>query len=78
MQFTNREKAGVSQSLQLLLDADEPEAMLALFRHVIERKAFSVTRGLIDCDDAVQWTALANALRTAEDALKGQDAKFAR
>jgi hypothetical protein len=70
MLFLNQEKAGLSHILQLLLDANEPEAMLTLFRHVVERKAFSVTRGLIDRDDAAQWTALADALKTAEAALK--------
>lgn len=70
MPFTTQEKAGLSHILQTLLDADEPEAMLTLLRHVAERKAFGVARGLIDRNAAQRWTALADALRAAEASLK--------
>ena len=70
MPFTPQEKAGLSHILQLMLDADEPETMLTLFRHVAERKAWTATRGRIDRDDANTWMRLADALRAAEDRLK--------
>ena len=70
MQFTAQEKVGLSHILQLMLDADQPETMLTLLRHVAERKAFSLARTRVDARQAEQWARLADALRAAEDSLK--------
>lgn len=67
--FTPQEKAGLSFILQEFLEADEPEAMLTVLRHVAERKAMSVLR-LRRVEESRRWMALANALRAAEQTLK--------
>jgi hypothetical protein len=64
--FTNQEKDGLGHILQLMLEAEQPELMLTLLRHVAERKAFLVTRHKISVEDSERWTRLADALRAAE------------
>jgi hypothetical protein len=64
--YTAQEKTGLSFILQGFLDADEPEAMIAVLRHVAERKAMGVMRGVITMNESKRWMALADALRTVE------------
>lgn len=70
MPLTPQEKAGLSHILQTLLDADEPEAMLAALRRLAERKAFSVTLGKIDRGEAERWQRLADALRAVQRTIR--------
>ena len=69
MLLTEQEKEGLRQQLQLLLEADEPEAVLATLRRIAERKAHSVTRGAISDNEARRYQALAEALHAVEDEL---------
>ena len=53
--------------LGLLLEADEPEAMVASLRRLAERKAwYAVSGALIDRQAAQRWQALAEALAKVE------------
>ena len=53
--------------LGLLLDANEPEAMVASLRRLAERKAWYAVRGaLVDRQAAQRWLALAEALAKVE------------
>jgi hypothetical protein len=53
--------------LGVLLEADEPEAMLACLRRLAERKAHYAIRGaLVDRQAAERWLRLAEALVTVE------------
>jgi hypothetical protein len=69
MLLTDQEKEGLRQQLTLLLEANEPEAMLATLRRIAERKAHSVTRGLISDNEARRYQAIAAALKCVEDEL---------
>ena len=69
MLLTEQEKEGLRQQLTLLLEADEPEAVLATLRRIAERKAHAVTRGLISDNEARRYQALAAALKCVEDEL---------
>jgi hypothetical protein len=69
MLLTEQEKEGLRQQLQLLLEADEPEAVLATLRRIAERKAHSVTRGAISDNEARRYQALADALKAVEEQL---------
>jgi hypothetical protein len=64
------EKAALTQMLIALVEAGQPEVMLACLKRVVEHKAFGVTTGLIGVEEADRWLALANALRAAEETLK--------
>ena len=75
MLLTQQEKEGLWQQLQLLLEADEPEAVLATLRRIAERKAHSVTRGFISDNEARRYQALAEALEAVEDELGRADAR---
>jgi hypothetical protein len=69
MPLTEQEKEGLRQQLQLLLEADEPEAALASLRRIAERRAHAVTRGAISDNEARRYQALAAALQCVEDEL---------
>jgi hypothetical protein len=69
MRLTEQEKEGLRQQLQLLLEANEPEAVLATLRRIAERKAHAVTRGVISDNEARRYQALAEALQCVEDEL---------
>jgi len=69
MLLTEQEKDGLRQQLQLLLEANEPEAALATLRRIAERKAHSVTRGLISDNEARRYQALATALKAVQEEL---------
>jgi hypothetical protein len=69
MRLTEQEKEGLRQQLELLLEANEPEAALATLRRIAERKAHSVTRGAINDLEARRYQALAEALKAVEDEL---------
>jgi hypothetical protein len=75
MLLTQQEKEGLWQQLQLLLEADEPEAVLATLRRIAERKAHSVTRGFISGDEARRYQALAEALKVVEEELDRAQAR---
>ena len=70
LRLTEQEKAGMAHLIGLLVEADEPAAMLACLRHMAERKAFGVTRGKIEHEEANAWIRLAEALRGVEDCLE--------
>jgi len=69
MRLTEQEKEGLRQQLELLLEANEPEAALATLRRIAERKAHSVTRGSIGDHEARRYQALAAALKAVEEEL---------
>jgi hypothetical protein len=61
------ERETLRHFLGLLLDADEPEAMVASLRRLAERKANDAIRGaLVDRQAAQRWLALAEALAKVE------------
>ena len=65
--LTEGERQALRQFLWLLLEADEPEAMLAALRRLAERKAWCAVRGaLVDRQAAGRWSALAEALAKVE------------
>jgi hypothetical protein len=69
MLLTQQEKEGLRQQLTLLLEADEPEAVVATLRRIAERRAHAVTRGAISDNEARRYQALADALKCVEDEL---------
>ena len=69
MLLTQQEKEGLRQQLTLLLEADEPEAVVATLRRIAERRAHAVTRGAISDNEARRYHALAEALKAVEDEL---------
>jgi hypothetical protein len=70
MPLKEQEKDSLRFQLGLLLEFDEPEAILGTMRRVAERKAYTVTRGLISVHEAKRWTRLGEALRKVEDELE--------
>ena len=64
------EKAALAQLLIALVEANRPETMLACLKRVAEYRAFGVTKGAIEPDEAERWMALAEALRTVERSLE--------
>jgi hypothetical protein len=70
MPLREHEKDALRFQLGQLLEFDEPEAILGTMRRVAERKAHTVTRGLISAQEAKRWTKLGEALRKVEDELE--------
>lgn len=68
--LSDQEKARLYHYLRLLLDADEPIALLGALRRVAEVKAYGVTKGKIDEPEALLWQALADALGETEKDLR--------
>jgi hypothetical protein len=65
--LTEGERDALRHLLVLLLEADEPEAMVASLRRLAERKAWYAVRGaLVDRQAAGRWSALAEALAKVE------------
>jgi hypothetical protein len=65
--LTKGERNTLRHFLGLLLEADEPEAMVASLRRLAERKAWCAVRGaLVDRQAAQRWFALAEALAKVE------------
>ena len=65
--LTRGERDTLGQFLGLLLEADEPEAMVASLRRLAERKAWCAVRGaIVDRQAAQRWLALAEALAKVE------------
>ena len=65
--LTEGERDTLRHFLGLLLEADEPEAMVASLRRLAERKAWCAVRGaLVDRQAAQRWLALAEALAKVE------------
>ena len=61
------ERETLKHFLGLLLEADEPEAMVASLRRLAERKAHYAIRGArVDRQAAQRWQALAEALAKVE------------
>jgi hypothetical protein len=60
--ITTQERAILTHYLAILLDANEPEAMLGSLQRLAEHKAHSVTRGKIGESESARWYALAVAL----------------
>ena len=65
-----RKKRVYTTTCRLLLDADEPIALLGALRRVAEVKAYGVTKGKIDEPEALLWQALADALGETEKDLR--------
>ena len=62
-----RERDTLRHFLGVLLEADEPEAMLACLRRLAERKAHDAVRGArVNRQAAERWLRLAEALVTVE------------
>lgn len=65
--LNEQERDTLRHFLGLLLEADEPVAMLACLRRLAERKAHYAIRGaLVDRQAAERWLRLAEALVTVE------------
>jgi hypothetical protein len=84
MLLNEQEKGVFRHFLGLLLDADEPEAMLGVLQRLAERKAQSAIRGVtleridsiravISASDAERWGRLAEALGEAQAWLDSPD-----
>ena len=69
MPLSEQEKNGLRDQLALLLEANEPESILATLQRLAERKAHSVTRGAITELEALRWQSLANACASAAQEL---------
>jgi predicted nucleic acid-binding Zn ribbon protein len=70
MPLSEQEKNGLRDQLALLLEANEPESILATLQRLAERKAHSVTRGAITELEALRWQSLANACASAAKELE--------
>jgi hypothetical protein len=71
--LTKGERDTLRHFLVLLLEADEPEAMVASLRRLAERKAWCEVRGaLVDRQVAQRWLALAEALAKVERQVTAQ------
>ena len=67
------EQRNLRHFLGLLLDADQPEAMLGSLMRVAELKARMASRGLTtDKQAALRWYALADALDKVDREIKGE------
>jgi hypothetical protein len=65
--LTKVERDTLRQFLGLLLEANEPEAMVASLRRLAERKAwYAVNGALVDRQAAQRWFALAETLAKVE------------
>ena len=64
--FEEHERTVLHGFLTHLLDADEPEALLASLKRIAERKAFGVTFGRIGAEEAARWQRMADALHRVE------------
>jgi hypothetical protein len=65
--LNKQERDTLKHFLGLLLDADEPEAMLACLRRLAERKAHDAVGGArVNRQAAERWLRLAEALVTVE------------
>jgi hypothetical protein len=66
--FTAEVQDSLRHYLTILMEADEPEAILGSLRRIAEHKAHSVIRGNVTEHDAERWLNLAKALaRVQED-----------
>ena len=70
MPLTEHEKIGLTQELAILLEANEPEAMLAVLRRVADRMARRVIRASISDLEALRWQKLAEACASVEKELE--------
>lgn len=70
MPLNVQEKLALRDQIELLLEADEPEAILATLQRMAERKAHGVTRGKISELEALRWQALADACAAVEKELE--------
>ena len=76
--LNERERDTLRHFLGVLLEADEPEAMLACLRRLAERKAHYAIRGaLVDRQAAQRWLALAEALAKVERQVTPQRSSLA-
>lgn len=78
MPLTEQEKNGLTQQLAMLLEADEPEAILATLQRVAERMAHRVTRAAISDLEALRWQALADACESVQRELDRANAPRSR
>jgi hypothetical protein len=66
--FHRQVQEGLRNHLMILMEADEPEAILGSLRRLAEHKAHLVIRGHVTEHDAERWLNLAKALaRVQED-----------
>ena len=78
MPLTDQEKNGLTQQLAMLLEADEPEAILATLQRVAERMAHRVTRAAISDLEALRWQALADACEAVQREIERANAPRSR
>jgi hypothetical protein len=78
MPLTEQEKNGLTQQLAMLLEADEPEAILATLQRVAERMAHRVTRAAISDLEALRWQSLADACEAVQRELDRANAPRSR
>ena len=65
--FDAHEKEKIYGFLKILLDANEPEALLASLRRLAEQKAFGVTLGRIDAESAERWQRMADTIKEVQE-----------
>jgi hypothetical protein len=78
MPLTDQEKNGLTQQLAMLLEADEPEAILATLQRVAERMAHRVTRAAISDLEALRWQSLADACQAVQREIERANAPRSR
>ena len=70
MPLSDQERAAFQHYLAILLEADEPEALLGSLQRLAERKAHGVTRGKIGAEEAERWLGLGRVLAKVRRGLK--------
>ena len=74
MPLTDQEKNALAAQLAMLLEANEPEAILMTLRRTAERMAQRITRADITELEALRWNALAEACAAVEKQLESANA----
>jgi hypothetical protein len=78
MPLSEQEKIGLTQQLAMLLEGNEPEAILATLQRVAERMAHRVTRADITELEALRWQSLADACVSVQRELERANAPRSR
>lgn len=74
MPLTDHEKNALTAQLAMLLEANEPEAILMTLRRTAERMAQRILRADITELEALRWNALAGACLAVEKQLERANA----
>lgn len=73
MPLSAQEKDALTFQIAMLVEAGEPDAVIATLRRMADRMAHRATRGLIDWDEAVRWMALAEACASVEAEIEARN-----